>query len=73
MEGVVKKWFPNRKYGFIRAGDGSADVFVFHKAIVGGDFLTIGEPVEYEFKITDKGREAVVVNRIWGEVNARQG
>lgn len=59
------KWFNNKKgYGFIER-DASTDVFVHHSAIVMDGFRTLrqGEDVLYELRETNKGPQAVNVER----------
>ncbi|XP_022089901.1 protein lin-28 homolog isoform X2 [Acanthaster planci] len=58
------KWFDVSKgYGFITPDDKSGDVFVYQSSIQMSGFrsLDLNEEVEFVFKISDKGREAVSV------------
>lgn len=60
------KWFNDQKgYGFI-AREEASDVFVHHSAIQMEGFRTLreGESVSYELKDSDKGPQAVNVNRV---------
>ena len=60
------KWFNDQKgYGFI-AREEAPDVFVHHSAIQMEGFRTLreGESVSYELKDSDKGPQAVNVNRV---------
>jgi len=55
------KWFNESKgYGFISPADGSDDVFVHFRAIVGDGFktLTEGQAVSYEVENGPKGLQA---------------
>ena len=59
------KWFNDAKgYGFIH-NPGGEDVFVHFSSIVGDGFRTLseGEEVEYELNETDRGLQALNVNR----------
>lgn len=59
------KWFNDSKgYGFIEQPDGE-DVFVHFSAITMEGFKTLaeGEEVDFELKETDKGLQAVNVQR----------
>ena len=58
------KWFNESKgYGFISPQDGSKDVFVHFKAIVGNGFksLTEGQSVSYQVENGPKGPQAIQV------------
>ena len=58
------KWFNESKgYGFISPQDGSKDVFVHFKAIVGNGFksLTEGQSVSYQVENGPKGPQATQV------------
>jgi len=55
------KWFNESKgYGFISPADGSDDVFVHFREIVGDGFktLTEGQAVSYEVETGPKGLQA---------------
>lgn len=59
-EGVVKSLKPVSGYGFIETGFG-ADVF-FHESALGKarfNSLKVGQPLEFEIKVTYKGLEAI--------------
>ncbi len=61
--GIVK-WFNEEKgYGFITADDGSADVFVHFRAIIGEGFktLTEGQKVSFDVEQGRKGPQAANV------------
>jgi CspA family cold shock protein len=58
------KWFNESKgYGFISPDDGSDDVFVHFRAIVGDGFKTLneGQSVNYEVEKGPKGLQAAQV------------
>ncbi len=58
------KWFNDSKgFGFISPSDGSADVFVHHKAIQGNGFksLSEGQTVTYNTEQGPKGLNATNV------------
>lgn len=58
------KWFNESKgYGFISPDDGSDDVFVHFRAIVGDGFKTLneGQSVSYEVEKGPKGLQAAQV------------
>ena len=62
------KWFSTEKgYGFIKQADGGEDVFVHRSAVAEleyGEALREGEEVEYSIERTDKGLQAVEVERV---------
>lgn len=63
VTGTVK-WFNEGKgYGFITPQDGSKDVFVHFRSIVGSGFKTLreGQTVSFEIESGDKGPQAVQV------------
>ncbi len=58
------KWFNESKgYGFISPDDGSDDVFVHFRAILGDGFKTLneGQSVTYEVEKGPKGLQAAQV------------
>ncbi len=58
------KWFNESKgYGFISPDDGSDDVFVHFRAILGDGFKTLneGQSVTYEVEKSPKGLQAAQV------------
>ncbi len=58
------KWFNESKgYGFISPDDGSDDVFVHFRAILGDGFKTLneGQSVSYEVEKGPKGLQAAQV------------
>lgn len=58
------KWFNEAKgYGFITPQDGSKDVFVHFKAIVGNGFKSLaeGQSVSYQVENGPKGPQAAQV------------
>jgi cold shock protein len=62
--GVVVRFDAKRGYGFINPDDGGADVFVHQNNIVmeGFRYLRVGEHVNYELEVGEKGMKAVSVN-----------
>jgi cold shock protein len=48
MEGTVKKWLPNRGFGFIAPAAGGHDVFVHVFALVGMSELREGQRVTFD-------------------------
>jgi len=55
------KWFNNaRGYGFITRGEGSDDIFVHYRNIVGEGYRSLneGQPVEFDILEGDKGLQA---------------
>lgn len=66
MKGTVK-WFSRRKgHGFIVPDDGSQDVFVHYKAILGEGYRNLdeGDRVSYTLVSTEKGPQARAVRTI---------
>lgn len=62
--GVVK-WFNKEKgYGFIKADDGSPDVFVHFSAIAGSGFRNLdeGQKVSFDVEAGRKGPQAADVS-----------
>lgn len=63
MEGVIKKLFPEKGFGFIKSDDGGE--FFFHRSGVSRpgrfDDLEEGQRVEFEEEKSDKGPRAVSV------------
>ncbi len=62
--GIVKRWFSEKGYGFIRRETG-ADVFVHFRALTGAGRrdLIEGERVSFEVEDTPKGPMATFVVR----------
>jgi CspA family cold shock protein len=62
MTGTIKKWSPERRFGFIRAGNGQ-DVF-FHGSSASGsdsDWLRVGQEVDFDLQEGEKGPKAANV------------
>lgn len=65
MTGIVK-WFNNEKgYGFIQYKE-NHDIFVHYSMILSDGYKTLneGDIVQYDLIETDKGLQAVKVNKI---------
>jgi CspA family cold shock protein len=65
MKGKVK-WFSNKKgYGFVTTDEGK-DVFVHYSGIKGEGYKTLadGDAVEFTVNTTEKGEQAVDVEKI---------
>jgi CspA family cold shock protein len=63
MQGTVK-WFNSAKgFGFIATGDGSKDVFVHQKEVVGDAVLTEGDTVDFVTEPGPKGPQAKSVTK----------
>ena len=62
MTGTVKKMVPERRFGFIRAGNGQ-EVFFHATAVKDTDFasLTVGSEVTFDLESGEKGPKAVNV------------
>jgi len=57
-KGTVKWFNPDKGFGFITPGDGSADLFVHHSGIkTDGEYATLseGQTVEYDVGQGQKG------------------
>lgn len=65
MTGIVK-WFNNEKgYGFIQYKEGN-DIFVHYSMILSDGYKTLseGDVVHFELIETDKGLQAIKVNKV---------
>jgi len=65
MTGIVK-WFNNEKgYGFIQHKEGN-DIFVHYSMILSDGYKTLseGDIVQFELIETDKGLQAIKVNKV---------
>lgn len=62
MTGTIKKMVTERRFGFIRAGNGQ-EVFFHASAVKDADFasLTVGAAVTFDIETGDKGPRAVNV------------
>lgn len=65
MTGIIKKWEPNKKFGFIRADGAGADFF-FHlsECVLPLAEITTGRRVEFDETETSRGLRAVNVRAI---------
>ncbi|EAQ8664734.1 cold-shock protein [Salmonella enterica] len=63
ITGLVKRFNPEKGFGFITPKDGSKDVFVHFSAIQSNEFRTLNENQEVEFSVEQgpKGPSAVNV------------
>jgi uncharacterized membrane protein YsdA (DUF1294 family)/cold shock CspA family protein len=59
--GIVVKYDVARGFGFIRSGAFKADVFVHASAIDGGGALSVGQRVEFEAEVAERGPRATRV------------
>jgi len=63
LNGVVKKWFSDKGFGFVQPSDGSTDIFVHFRQIQGGKTtLNIGENVSYTIGTNPKTGKPVAEN-----------
>lgn len=71
MQGVVKKWFDDKGFGFIEAAGESKDLFVHQSNIKMEGFRTLeeGQTVEFDKGQGNKGPEAVEVVPMQGDQN----
>ena len=56
--GIVKRWFDERGFGFIRPDDGSPDLFT-HMSHCGNQALPEGSKVEYQIASDARKRSPV--------------
>lgn len=54
QQGVVKTWIEDKGFGFIVPPDGGENVFVHWKAIVGAEFLEVGDLVSFETRYDER-------------------
>jgi cold shock protein len=52
--GIVKSYFEERGFGFIKSDEGGSDVFVHAKSIIGASELIPGQMVEFEIVLDDR-------------------
>jgi CspA family cold shock protein len=62
MKGKVKMYDSSRGFGFITGEDGK-DVYVHSTAVEGGATLAVGDMVEYEVEMGQKGPRAKNVKK----------
>jgi len=62
--GTVRSFDQSKGYGWIAPNDGTDDLFVDHRSIVGDDIRTlpIDAMVTYQSRINSKGLEAINVS-----------
>jgi len=63
MKGKVKMFNAERSFGFITGDDGK-DVYVHISAIEGGAALAVGDVVEYDVELGERGPRATNVKKI---------
>ncbi|VVB68558.1 'Cold-shock' DNA-binding domain protein [Candidatus Norongarragalina meridionalis] len=63
MKGKVKMFNAERGFGFITGEDGK-DVYVHTSSIEGGAALAVGDSVEYEVEVADRGPRAKNVKKV---------
>ncbi len=63
MKGKVKMFNSVRGFGFITGEDGK-DIYVHSTAVLGGVELAVGDNVEYEVEMGDRGSRAKNVKKI---------
>jgi len=63
MKGKVKMFNSERGFGFITGEDGK-DVYVHSSAVQGGASLSMGDSVEYEVEMNERGPRAKNVKKI---------
>ncbi len=57
--GIVKRWIPDKGYGFVQRHNGGSDVFVHLREITDGSMsLEEGQIVEFDIKNNEKGEMA---------------
>lgn len=63
MRGKVKMFNSARSFGFITGEDGK-DVYVHTSAVEGGAALNVGDTVEYEVEMGERGARAKNVKKV---------
>lgn len=72
MQTTVKKWFPDKGYGFLRNGsDAAPDIIVYATELKNCSYLKPGRKVEFECHTNNRGLVAKNVKLIH-EHNNRQ-
>ena len=61
MQGKIINYNIQKGYGFIYSKDYKENIFVHHSAIINAKELFIGQSVEFEIQITQKGLSAISV------------
>ena len=69
--GTVKRWLPDRGFGFITPDSSDADLFVPVREVLGG-YLTPGMRVEYSIGLDREGRRRAVEVETLDDGPARQ-
>ncbi|OYT28513.1 cold-shock protein [Thermoplasmatales archaeon ex4572_165] len=63
MNGVIKWYNPRKGFGFIEVEEGK-DVFVHNTQVPQGTYLNEGDKVSFEIEESDKGPQAVKVEKV---------
>jgi CspA family cold shock protein len=65
MKGVIKKKMEDKDFGFISPENGEKDIFFHKNSLVGVSFdeLREGDTVSFEVEDTEKGKNAVNVQK----------
>jgi len=63
MNGVIKWYNPRKGFGFIEVEEGK-DVFVHNTQVPQGTYLNEGDKVSFEIEESDKGPQAVKIEKV---------
>jgi len=63
MDGVIKGYNARKGFGFIEV-EGEKDVFVHNTQVPQGTYLNEGDKVSFEIEESDKGPQAVKVEKV---------